>query len=82
MSQPLEEALVEAAREAVRSDPWERNRVAWNLPPYPVEADSALPAVHDLDWAGFSETFYPGTRRHHLSAIVAYGAYRGAQLGA
>lgn len=29
-----------------------------------------------LDWQAFSTAYFPGSRRHNLKAIVAYGAYR------
>ena len=29
-----------------------------------------------LDWEAFSASYFPGSRRHDLQAIVAYGAYR------
>jgi hypothetical protein len=29
-----------------------------------------------LDWEAFSAAYFPGSRRHDLHAIVAYGAYR------
>ena len=29
-----------------------------------------------LDWEGFSAAYFPGSRRHDLKAIAAYGAYR------
>lgn len=29
-----------------------------------------------LDWQAFSAAYFPGSRRHNLKAIVAYGAYR------
>jgi len=29
-----------------------------------------------LDWQAFSAAYFPGSRRHNLNAIVAYGAYR------
>jgi hypothetical protein len=29
-----------------------------------------------LDWHAFSAAYFPGSRRHNLKAIVAYGAYR------
>ena len=29
-----------------------------------------------LDWRAFSAACFPGSRRHHLEAIVAYGVYR------
>jgi hypothetical protein len=29
-----------------------------------------------LDWEAFSASYFPGSRRHDLHAIVAYGAYR------
>lgn len=74
MTQPLTEALVEAAREAARADAWERDQVSWNLPR--EGSDPAPPAGANLDWAGFSEAYYPGSRRHDLRAIAAYAAYR------
>jgi hypothetical protein len=39
-------------------------------------AQTALTAEHQLDWEGFRDLFYPNSRRHHLEAIVAYGAYK------
>lgn len=74
MTQPLTEALVEAAREAASADTWERDQAAWNLPR--EGSDPAPPASTNLDWAGFSEAYYPGSRRHDLRAIAAYAAYR------
>jgi hypothetical protein len=29
-----------------------------------------------LDWEAFAASYFPGSRRHDLRAIVAYGAYR------
>ena len=29
-----------------------------------------------LDWQAFSAACFPGSRRHNLKAVVAYGAYR------
>ena len=75
MTQPLTEALVEAAREAARTDVWERDQVAWNLPGASEEEPAAPPSM-DLDWVGFSQAFYPGSRRHDLRAITAYAAYK------
>lgn len=34
-----------------------------------------------LDWQAFSAAYFPGSRRHNLKAIVAYGAYK-RSLGA
>ena len=76
MTQPLTEALVRAAREAAQSDAVERDQVAWNLPRDPVESAPEPPDVPELDWARFSQAFYPGAGRHDLAAIAAYGAYR------
>lgn len=75
MTQPLTEALVEAAREAARDDAWARDQIAWNLP-RDRSKEPAEPLSAGLDWVGFSETFYPGSRRHDLRAIVAYAAYK------
>lgn len=33
-----------------------------------------------LDWEGFSARYFPGSRRHVLKAIVAYGAYKRGSL--
>ena len=30
----------------------------------------------DLDWEHFSAAYFPGSRRHNLKAIAAYGAYK------
>ena len=76
MTQPLTEALVEAAREATKKDAVERDQVAWNLPRDALESAPEPAEVAQLDWAGFSQAFYPGAGRHDLAAIVAYGAYR------
>lgn len=78
MTQPLTEALVEAARDAARIDA-ERDQVAWNLP---RAAEEEPPPSMDLDWVGFSRAFYPGSRRHDLSAIAAYAAYKRSGRGA
>ena len=75
MTQPLTEALVEAAREAARTDVSERDQVAWNLPRARDE-ESAPPPGMDFDWAGFSRAYYPGSRRHNLQAISAYATYK------
>ena len=32
--------------------------------------------VEDLDWQQFRAAYFPGSGRHDLEAIVAYGAYR------
>jgi hypothetical protein len=39
------------------------------------------PAVQDLDWEGFSAAYFPGSRRHDLRAITAYGAYKRSRVG-
>jgi hypothetical protein len=33
-------------------------------------------AEADLDWQEFSAKYFPGSRRHNLQALVAYGAYK------
>jgi hypothetical protein len=35
-----------------------------------------LTSVRDLDWESFLSAYFPGSRRHNLKAIVAYGAYK------
>src|SRR4029453_3811472 len=57
----------------------ERDRKAWNLPARPQERDIPLlnpDAENGLDWEAFSATYFPGSRRHDLGAIVAYAAYK------
>lgn len=80
MTQPLTEDLVQAAREAAQTDAWERDQVAWNLPDA-IEDERVPASSTNLDWAGFSEAFYPGSRRHDLAAIAAYAAYKRANSG-
>lgn len=74
MTQSLPEARSEAVRVAAAAD-LELDRVAWNTPRRPGEP--ALETCRGgLGWAAFSAEYFPRTRRHHLPAIVAYGAYR------
>ena len=40
----------------------------------PVE--DRLTSARDLDWESFRSAYFPGSRRHNLEAIVAYGAYK------
>lgn len=77
MTQPLTDVPVEPARTAARTDAWKRDQVAWNLPRAGDDEPLSLPGM-DLDWAGFSQTFYAGSRRHDLRAIAAYAACRRA----
>jgi hypothetical protein len=35
-----------------------------------------------LDWQAFSAAYFPGSRRHNLKAIVAYGAYKRSLVAA
>lgn len=76
MVQLLTETLTEAAQAALKADHLERDREAWNLPRAPVEAVSPGVRRDGLDWDDFRDLYYPGSRRHDLEAIVAYGAYR------
>lgn len=59
----------------------ERDAKAWNVPRPPPDAtaaDSISPGAGDeaLDWKSFVATYFPGTRRHNLAAIIAYSDYR------
>jgi hypothetical protein len=45
------------------------------------ERVAAAAAPAGLDWQAFSAAYFPGSRRHNLMAIVAYGAYK-RSLGA
>ena len=80
MTQSLTRTLTEAAQASVRADHLERDREAWNLPRARVDT-----VFHDayhggLDWTGFRELYYPGSRRHDLTAIVAYDNYKRSPL--
>ena len=77
MTQSLTEALAERAEAAVRADHWERDQEAWNLPRSTAE-DEQRSDREQLDWGRFVATYFPGSRRHDLKAIVAYAAYRGS----
>jgi hypothetical protein len=54
-------------------------------PDVPEKVAAAVASPEDapagLDWHAFSAAYFPGSRRHNLKAIVAYGAYR-RSLGA
>jgi hypothetical protein len=41
-----------------------------------VSATEHGTTVEDLDWQHFRAAHFPGSGRHDLKAIVAYGAYR------
>jgi hypothetical protein len=41
-----------------------------------VNATDHSTSVEDLDWQQFRAAYFPGSGRHDLEAIVAYGAYR------
>jgi hypothetical protein len=77
MAQSLTEALGERAQVAARADRWERDQEAWNLPRSASAAEDVPPGNHELlDWDRFLATYFPGSRRHDLKAIVAYAAYK------
>jgi hypothetical protein len=38
--------------------------------------ESSAKVPDGLDWERFRAAYFPGSRRHNLKAIVAYGAYR------
>jgi hypothetical protein len=38
-----------------------------------------VPPSQELDWDGFVAAFFPGSRRHDLKALAAYGAYKRSQ---
>lgn len=54
----------------------QRDDEAWNLPRLSVKTGEQATVRDRLDWEGFVEARFPGTRRHNLEAIVSYGAYR------
>jgi hypothetical protein len=38
--------------------------------------ESVPDAPDGLDWQSFSARYFPGSRRHNLKALTAYGTYR------
>ena len=80
MTQSLTGTLAEAAQASVRADRLERDREAWNLPPARVDPVFQDAYQDGLDWNGFRELYYPGSRRHDLTAIVAYDNYKRSPL--
>ena len=69
-------------RAAANARERERDRKAWNFPArkmlkVDITGEDHRSTVQDgLDWEGFSARYFPGSRRHNLKAIVAYGAYK------
>ncbi len=50
---------------------------------YPALSTPATPTwVQEVDggleWTAFLDRFFPGSRRHNVEALAAYGAYRSA----
>ena len=37
---------------------------------------TAVATPAGLDWQAFSTTYFPGSRRHDMEALIAYGAYK------
>ena len=55
----------------------ERDQEAWNLPRQtPVDTVPHGATEEGLDWESFVSAYFPGSRRHNLKALVAYGHYR------
>lgn len=80
MTQSLTEPLTDAAQAASKADYLEGDREAWNLPLASIESVPYEPYQDELDWDGFRDLHFPGSRRHNLKAIVAYGAYKRSPL--
>ena len=76
MTQSLTATLTASAQAALREDHQDLDREAWNLPRAPVETAARGVRQGGLDWEGFRDLYYPGSRRHNFEAIVAYGAYK------
>jgi hypothetical protein len=80
MTQSLTESRTDVAQATSEVDHLERDREAWNLPRAPVDTVSDGADQDELDWDGFRDLHFPGSRRHSLGAIVAYGAYKRSPL--
>ena len=53
----------------------EREQELWDGPRVAVATPE--PVVRNgLDWQGFVDAYFPGSRRHDLRAITAYAVYR------
>jgi hypothetical protein len=72
----MAQSVTASARVPVSADERLRDDVAWNLPRRAVATLSRTTGQHGLDWDGFVDAYFPGSRRHDLEAIVAYGAYK------
>jgi hypothetical protein len=76
--------VLSSAQPAEVADDGERDQVARSLPRTPVvtraHATRALkivpPIQEEVDWEAFVAAYFPGSRRHDLKAIRAYGAYK------
>jgi len=72
MAQSLTETRPATARPERGQEPSDGPRVAVATPE---------PVVRNgLDWQGFVDAYFPGSRRHDLGAITAYAAYRRSRL--
>jgi hypothetical protein len=80
LAQSRTKAPTEAAQRTLTAEHQERDRKAWNLPRASVEAVSHRAYREELDWEDFRGLYYPNSRRHDLTAIVAYGAYKSSPL--
>jgi hypothetical protein len=49
------------------------------LPPEMSRSDHDTTG-QDLDWEGFLAAYFPGSLRHNLKALAAYGAYKRSRL--
>ena len=72
----IERPTEAASRAAVDADHQERDRKAWNLPRASVRTAPRRRHPDGLDWDSFRDLYYPASRRHNLTAIVEYGAYK------
>jgi hypothetical protein len=64
-------------RVSPRASTRERDQKASSLPRQtPVDTLSHEPVEDGLDWESFVATYFPGSRRHNLKALVAYGDYK------
>ena len=72
----MAQSVTEFAHASVKADTWRRDQEAWNLPRRSAETARQATIQEGLDWEGFVEEHFPGSRRHNLEAIVSYAAYK------
>lgn len=72
----MAQSVTAYARPAVTADDQRRDDEAWNVPRRSSERAGQASVRAGLDWVEFVDAYFPGSRRHDLAAVAAYGAYK------